>query len=180
MIVYRHRRLDTNQVFYVGIGKSKYRANQKGNRRSDLWNKIVNKTDYIIEIVAEVESWELACELEELLIQEYGRINLGAGTLANLTDGGEGAVGRILTEDHKSKISKTLIGHKHSEETIKKISESKKGTISHLRKKVINIENNVEYTSLKECCDINNICYTTLSSKLNNKRVNNTPYRYAQ
>lgn len=179
MIVYRHRRLDTFEVFYVGIGKSKYRATNK-SKRSEFWKRIVNKTDYSVEIIAEVDTWEEACELEELLIQEYGRINLGTGTLCNLTDGGEGAIGRILTEEHKSKISKSLNGHKHSKETLNKISNSKKGCISHNKKKVINTLTGETYNSLIECCLINNLSYTTMSSKLNNKRINNTPFIYYQ
>lgn len=42
--LYRHRRLDTNDVFYVGIGINK-RAYVKSNR-SVYWKRVINITDY--------------------------------------------------------------------------------------------------------------------------------------
>ena len=66
-IVYRHRRLDTNEIFYVGIGKKEARAYIKKGR-NNLWNKIVQKTNYNIEILQKDISIEEACELEEFLI----------------------------------------------------------------------------------------------------------------
>ena len=42
-IVYRHRRLDNNQIFYIGIGNKEKRAYIK-TKRSKFWNKINNKT----------------------------------------------------------------------------------------------------------------------------------------
>ena len=60
-IVYRHRRLDTNEIFYVGIGKAETRAHNKSNNRSLFWKNIVNKTNYSVEIIARDISWEEAC-----------------------------------------------------------------------------------------------------------------------
>ncbi len=95
-----------------------------------------------------------AFELEKKLIQVIGRRDLKKGPLTNLTDGGEGIVGLIKTEEHRKnlsvsslgkkmskeareKISKSLIGkrgrntgNKHTEQTKKQISETKKGTLS--------------------------------------------------
>jgi hypothetical protein len=59
-------------------------------------------------------TWENACEKEIEFIALYGRINTKNGILANLTDGGEG-----------------VLGHKHSEESRRKNSESKKGKTSN-------------------------------------------------
>ena len=64
--------MDTNEVFYVGIGSIK-RAKEKGKGRSLFWNYVVNKHDYKVEIIQENLSWEIACELEEFLISLYGR-----------------------------------------------------------------------------------------------------------
>jgi len=89
-IVYRHRRIDTNEIFYIGIGKNKSRAYQKSkSKRSTFWLNIVNKTDYQVEIIAEELTWEEACELEIFLINEYGRKDLGTGSLVNMSEGGE-------------------------------------------------------------------------------------------
>jgi hypothetical protein len=85
-IVYRHRRLDTNEIFYVGIGKKESRAYQKRSR-NQFWKNIIDKTNYEVEIIARDLSYNDACELEILLIREYGRRDLGLGNLVNLTDG---------------------------------------------------------------------------------------------
>lgn len=45
-------------------------------------------------------------------------------------------------------------------------------------KKVINIENGKVYKSLKECCLVNSINYSTLRSKLQGANGNDTPFRY--
>ena len=40
--IYRHIRLDTNQVFYIGIGSIKRAYRKTG--RNNYWNNITNKT----------------------------------------------------------------------------------------------------------------------------------------
>lgn len=120
MIVYRHRRLDTYDVFYVGIAKSKRRPHSTFSR-NPFWKNVVAKTEYQVEIIAYPETWEDCCELEQLLISEYGRADLGTGPLVNLTSGGEGVVGNVLSDEIKKKLSIALKGRKHSEETKAKI-----------------------------------------------------------
>lgn len=132
MIVYRHRRLDTHEVFYVGIGKDEKRAHSKHNRNR-YWHNAVNKVGYVVEILTEVETWKEACELEMLLISEYGRRDQGKGNLVNMTDGGEGTVGAIMSELAKQKMSEYRkgrrhnLGKKHTEATKQKISNKNKG-----------------------------------------------------
>lgn len=149
-IVYRHIRLDTNMPFYIGIGKSEKRAYSKN--RSNLWHKIVNKTDYKVQILFENLTWQQACEKEIELIQLYGRIDLGTGTLTNMTDGGEGTLNLsletrkrlsdamkdnipwnkdkrdIYSEDTKEKISTSLKKYFEDLEAKQKLSDSKKGS----------------------------------------------------
>lgn len=154
--VYRHIRLDKNEPFYIGIGSDDNykRANCKLGR-NNMWNKIVNKTKYRVDIVLDNLSWEEACEKEIELISLYGRINKFNGFLSNLTDGGEGTLGILFTEDRRVNLSIVAkkryenpnqrlkislgqkksykdgrmhpwIGRKHSEESNKKNSESQK------------------------------------------------------
>lgn len=104
-VVYRHRRLDTNEIFYVGIGKSKSRAYKKSNRTKH-WKRVVNKAGYLVEILKENLSWGDACELEELLISEYGRKDLGEGNLINMTNGGDGVPNLVHSQESKDLISK--------------------------------------------------------------------------
>ena len=56
-IIYQHKRLDTLEVFYIGIGKKSNRAYSK-QRRNKYWNSIVNKVGYQVEIIQEVDTWE--------------------------------------------------------------------------------------------------------------------------
>lgn len=133
--VYRHRRLDTNEIFYIGIGSTKNfkRAYSKDNRNV-YWKRITSKYKYEVEILAYNLSWEDACELEVLLISEYGRKDLGTGTLVNMTDGGEGGLGAIRTEDSKKSSSERMKGDKnpmfgktHTKEASEKIRKAQLG-----------------------------------------------------
>lgn len=127
--IYRHIRLDKNEVFYIGIGSDKNykRAHTKKNRNK-YWHNIVNLTDYRVEIISEEWlTWEESCEKEKFWIIFYGRADLKKGTLVNMTDGGDGALGSILTEERKRLISKTHKGKKLTEDHKRKISISHKG-----------------------------------------------------
>lgn len=121
MVVYRHRRLDTYEIFYVGIGKNEKRAYSQFSRNA-FWKNIIAKTEYQVEIIARPKTWEDCCELEQLLILEYGRADLKTGTLVNLTSGGEGVVGNVLSNEVKKKLSIAFTGRKHSNETKAKMS----------------------------------------------------------
>ena len=118
-IVYRHRRLDTFEVFYIGIGKTEKRAYSKKNRNK-WWKNIILKTEYSVEIIIEDVSWKEAQEVEVLLISEYGRRDLGLGNLVNLTNGGEGTQGIIVSDKTKQNMSISATGRKHSEESKEK------------------------------------------------------------
>ncbi len=127
-VVYLHKRNDTNEVFYVGIGKEDKRAFRKDNR-TQYWKNIVKKYGYTVDILVSDTSWEDACKIEKLLIEKYGRKDLALGSLVNMTDGGEGVLGlrRTHSEKAKNKIGEASKGRTHSEETRKKISEWQKG-----------------------------------------------------
>lgn len=111
--VYRHIRLDKNVPFYVGIGSDdngKYtRAHNSGYTRNKHWHNIVNKVEYEVEIIIDSITWEECLLKETEFIKLYGRQQFG-GTLVNLTDGGEGNVGYITSEESKKKQSLKKIG----------------------------------------------------------------------
>jgi hypothetical protein len=123
--LYRHIRLDKNEVFYIGIGKG-YRY-KRFSGRNNLWNNITSKTEWRCEIILDDLSLEEAKIKEIEFIKLYGRINLRQGTLANLTDGGDGGNNKKLSDEAKDKIRQKALGRKLSEETKKKISTSNKG-----------------------------------------------------
>ena len=109
--VYRHIRLDKNQPFYIGIGSDEnyYRSNSKSDRNT-YWKRIVAKTDYDIDIILDDLTWEDACEKEKEFIKLYGRFQFG-GLLCNMTDGGEGGLGVVVSEETREKkreISKNI------------------------------------------------------------------------
>jgi hypothetical protein len=122
-VVYIHRRNDTGEVFYVGIGNEK--RPYKKERRTKHWKSIVNKHGYTIEILKTDLTWEEACEEEINLIKLYGRKDLGLGTLVNMTDGGEGCNGFKHSEETKKKISRE--GSIHTEKTKEIMSINRKG-----------------------------------------------------
>ena len=128
-ITYRHRRNDTNEIFYIGIGKKDNRAYIKSNR-SDWWKRVVNKVGYTVDIIANNISWEDACELEMFLISEYGRVDNKTGQLINQTNGGDGNdywLGKKRSKKTIDKIRGTQEGKVTSQETKDKISKSNKG-----------------------------------------------------
>lgn len=92
--LYVHTRLDTNEIFYVGIGTQPkhgllYQRAYVDYGRNPSWKGIVRQTNYTVRIIMEsdVRSEVEAKEME--LIAYYGRRDQGTGTLANRTDGGE-------------------------------------------------------------------------------------------
>jgi hypothetical protein len=145
--LYRHIRLDKNEPFYIGIGSDElrnYKRSKTTQNRNTIWNRIVSKTEYRIDIVLEDLTWDEACKKEIELISLYGKITANNGILANITDGGEGAMGAIRSEETRKRMSDALkgrvhsesakeksrqahLGRKHSEEHRRKISEAGKG-----------------------------------------------------
>lgn len=121
--VYAHIRLDTNDVFYIGIGNSK-RPFLKSNRNK-YWRNIANKTGYKIELLSSNLTWENAQESEIELIKIYGRKDLGLGNLVNMTDGGEGSIGLIVSKETRIKNGEAA-----------KITKNRKGTINSLEHRI--------------------------------------------
>jgi len=109
--VYVHRKKTNGDVFYVGEGKGK-RA-WVTSSRSDLWNRVVNKYGYYVEVLSkDIQEW-YAFELEKELICKYGRIDNKTGILVNMSDGGDGQSGVIFSEDRKRKVSERQIGEQN-------------------------------------------------------------------
>jgi group I intron endonuclease len=134
--VYIHKKKNTDEIFYVGIGTAKnYARSIKKQGRNDIWNKIALKYGFTVEIIYDNITWEEACEKEKEFILLYGRKDINTGTLCNMTNGGEGANGAIRSAECRKKISESLKGEKApnynkklSEETIKKISIANSGS----------------------------------------------------
>ena len=145
--VYKHIRLDTNEVFYIGMGTTK-RAFQK-YKRNIHWKRVVSKTDFKVEIIAKNLSWNVACQLEQKLIKEYNK-----KFLTNMTDGGDGSIGLSPNKETRKKISDSLLGIKRSTLSRKRMSFAKKDKYllgdNPNCKKVINTDTKEIFESLKE------------------------------
>lgn len=88
-LVYQHRRKDTGEIFYIGIGETEKRAYDfKG--RNNLWHEIAKKTNIEVEIIKNNISRREARDIERRLIEQYGRRDKKTGILANKSIGGEG------------------------------------------------------------------------------------------
>lgn len=151
--VYRHIRLDKNEPFYIGIGSDKkYKRAFEKTRRNKMWYDVINKTDYEVDILIDGLSWEQACEKEKEFIKLYGRKDINNGSLVNMTDGGDGTNGMIMSEEWRKNKSNSLKGNKyaknlkHSNEFIEKFTNSLKGNkyalgLKHSEKTKLKISN---------------------------------------
>lgn len=123
--LYRHIRKDTGEVFYVGVGTKDKRRNTYNSfrsiyyrafnrhHRSEWWKKIVNKTDYEIEILIESDDKNLILKKEIEFIFMYGRLKDNSGTLVNFSKGGSMSYNHCPTIDNNNfmKLSKRVYAY---------------------------------------------------------------------
>lgn len=177
-IVYRHRRLDNHEVFYVGVGSQERRAySERG--RNHIWRGIVDRCGYEVEIVAKGLSREDALELEIFMISEYGRIDLGTGNLCNLTEGGDGSWGHKQSKETRAKRSKSLTGIKRDEQHRRKTSEARKGAgngmygkIPHNAQRLYCGYLNEEFDTITKCAKALGISQSFLSAMVRGEKEN--------
>jgi hypothetical protein len=86
-------------------------------------------------VLARVNNWDLDCTLEKDFIKSLNSNIAGIGF--NLTEGGEGTIGVLWTEEMKKAASIRHKGKKLSEETKRRVSETKKNSYHPLRGKKI-------------------------------------------
>jgi len=192
--IYKHTRLDTNEVFYIGVSTQKHKYRKNSKERNPFWKNITSKTNYISEIIEDnLEDYE--AKLREIYyIKLYGRRDLGLGTLVNLTDGGDGVTklsteaikrgseirkskNRKVSEELKEKLRSLALGNqnmkgkKHSEETLEKCRENSK-------KWIINLETGIYYKGVIEAGNSINKNENYLGKRLTGLLKNNTPFIY--
>ena len=158
--LYRHIRLDKNEPFYIGIGSdSNYnRAYEiKKDRRNIVWSRIASKSKIEVEIMLDGLSWDNACEKEIEFIKLYGRIDNGNGILSNLTDGGDGTIGLIVSEKTRKENSKRFSGKgnpmynkSHSKELIEQIRLKNIGKVAW--NKGLKTGTNIKLSKAKKGC----------------------------
>ena len=129
--------------YYIGKGKGNRIYKKSKNDIKPPKNKL--KIIFLKQKLTEEEAFKH----EIYMISVFGRKDLDTGILRNKTNGGEGSSGAIrsdeyrkklsesrkgtkLTEEHKNKIGKSMLGNawnvgrKHSDEMRRKVSEANK------------------------------------------------------
>lgn len=119
--VYLHRKKTDLSIYYVGIGLKKSRSREIRGRNTH-WQRVYKKYGRIIDIIADDIDLDDAKELEMFIISEIGLSNL-----CNQTLGGEGFFGGKHSEETKRKISESKMGLKLSKETREKLSKARRG-----------------------------------------------------
>lgn len=128
-----------NEPIYVGMGQKKRAWDHlRSKRKSPFIQRLqsMNRKGIkpIIGVYVELDR-ELAFLLEEELISKFGRKDLGLGPLLNLTNGGEGTIGRVWTESQikdwaiqRTGENNPMFGKVHSAESCLKIGSSQPKT----------------------------------------------------
>lgn len=130
--VYIHRRADTGEPFYVGKGSRRTRDRSESYeraythcRRARRWCDAVAAHGLVVEVVACCAEDAEAQRLEMQLIEAIGRRDIGAGPLINLTDGGDGHAGIVVSDELRAKRSQNSRGPR-SEAWVKSIRAARK------------------------------------------------------
>ena len=105
--------------YYVGKGRGR-RIDNPNTHYSGLPPK--ERRIYLKQNLTEEEAFRH----EKYMITVLGRKDLGTGILRNLTDGGEGKSGWIMSEKTKEKIRKSNTGQIRSDEAREKMSVAAK------------------------------------------------------
>lgn len=95
--------------------------------------------NFCTQILFITQDASLCSLIEKTMIKYYETRDTRYGY--NLTDGGEGTLGRVLSQETKDKISRAHIGKKFSLESRKKMSVAKSGrTVPSLRGKPLSAQ----------------------------------------
>ena len=131
--VYAYLRQHDRTPYYIGIG-SRY------DRPFADHTCELPAHDGLIVLMRSGLSWEEACRWEKFYIDHYGRKDEGTGILWNRTDGGEGSLGWIQSEETRAKRSRSLTGRKQTAAERKAHSLAMKGkTLSEEHKRKVGL-----------------------------------------
>jgi len=128
----------TNQLFYVGKGTKKnnrhndHLTERRGKENRLRWKQVCDirkeGLEPIIQVLIDnIDNETIAYNEETKLIKEYGKVIDGTCILTNILDEARPPSwkGRVKTEEHRKNLSKAHLGKTLSEETKKRIIETK-------------------------------------------------------
>ncbi len=156
--IYLDPRSNPPLPIYVGKGKGSRSEFHKTKAKNPILKRKIAKINELgLEPIVEIYQNNLtdqeALNLEIELISKFGRIDLNTGTLCNLTEGGEGSSGRIVSEETRKLWSQQRKDKKQteaqyaancnriiSEETKKKQSTANKGHSRHTPEQIAKIK----------------------------------------
>lgn len=122
---------------YVGVGTSLRRAwshmkpYAKTNKRlKNMITKRLREGYSVSPVITYLghTDFEEAKRLEMLEISRYGRVDLGTGSLFNLTDGGDGAKGAIFSEERRKTIRENTTNQHRDPWISNKMYQSQRAT----------------------------------------------------
>jgi hypothetical protein len=113
------------QPFYVGVGrKTRYKSLVRRNPHTLSVIKIIGGISAVRKVIYFVDSWEAGCLLEKYFIAKFGRSDLNSGILTNMTDGGEGTINKVVSEETKEAVAKANRNRIWTDASKKKTSEA--------------------------------------------------------
>lgn len=182
--IYKHIRRDNQETFYIGVGTTNDNFRRAYNKiqRNKQWKDIANSVEYDVVILEKDLSIQDAHIKECELIEKYGRIDLGNGTLCNLSDGGCTNKGWIPNQKWRKSHSEKLKGRKMTKEWRQKLSESKigkNGENNNSTKLLLNTQSGIFYFGVNEAAKSVGIKPKTLYAQLSGVNKNKTNLRYA-
>lgn len=122
--VYCYLRAADHSPYYVGVAT-------RGDRPTSKQHSFHIPADRaLIRILRSGLSRDDATRWEIFYIAHYGRVDLGTGILRNLTDGGDGVVGRPWTDAERLAAAERMRGRTASAATRQRMSDAQRGLTS--------------------------------------------------
>lgn len=134
MIAYLVRRMPEGVPVYVGITSkcvdsrwALHKRNAANGRSGALYREMrkIGVEAFVPGVVASARSWEDLCSVEITLIEQHDTYCLRGG--CNLTLGGDGAYGNIMSESAKARIGASSRGKKRPAYIAQKTAEKLRG-----------------------------------------------------